>query len=150
MIDELHVPDVFSVSEAEIKLTHIICGTPVKNSMLNQMTDLGRGLAKLHLIEQSQYGFDSDNYIGLNHQINGLCDDWGEFFLSQRLQYQISLIASQSIRNEFQSVLDKGRDSLKQYLNESVFYPSLVHGDLWSGNVLILLFIMEIEKWTCP
>ena len=135
-IGELNVPKVFTVSESELELTHIVSEPPIKNSTRNQMAELGRGLAELHLIEQLKYGLDDDNYIGLNRQINGLCDDWGDFFVSKRLGYQISLIGSQLIKNEFESALDKAGDSLRQFLNASVPYPSLVHGDLWSGNVL--------------
>ncbi|MCV6625561.1 MAG: fructosamine kinase family protein, partial [Cellvibrionaceae bacterium] len=62
--------------------------------------------------------------------------DWGAFFNHQRLQYQLSLIADAKIRQQWQQILDQQAPLLREFLNNNCQHPSLLHGDLWNGNVL--------------
>ena len=94
------------------------------------------GLAKLHSIKQKEYGFYSDNYIGLNIQKNILSENWGEFFYNYRLLYQINLIKDLEIKEHFLTTFENLKNGLIDFLNDNTSYASLVHGDLWSGNVL--------------
>ena len=82
---------------------------------------LGRMLAKLHRVTGPRFGWHRDNYIGLAPQINSWRDSWAEFFLECRLrpQAQKAGIALPPIK-----LLDHHDPA-----------PSLLHGDLWNGNV---------------
>ncbi len=131
-INEICIPEVFSVDESQLKLEIIECS----RSTPELMARLGIGLAKLHKIYHVDYGLPYDNFIGLNRQKNTVSRDWGRFFVDHRLRFQVSLISNQTIRARFLSVLDAMEDNLVMYLNEHTEYASLVHGDLWSGNAL--------------
>ncbi|MDM3870964.1 fructosamine kinase family protein [Porticoccus sp. W117] len=128
----LRIPEVFNVSEQQLTLTQITSQRPGKH----QWQQLGEGLARLHSQQQSHYGLKTDNYIGLNPQPNGIYQDWGAFFIQQRLQYQLSLIRDRSIQKKWQQTLVQSSDKLRQFLNDNCPHPSLLHGDLWNGNVL--------------
>jgi len=130
--DDLHIPKVYSVNEKTLKLQAI----KTQSNTGDQMTVLGRGLADLHQIEQSYYGLDRDNYIGLSEQKNGQYDDWGEFFVTQRLAFQVSLIKPAALQQSLQNILQRNKARVVSFLNQHCSGPSLVHGDLWSGNVL--------------
>ena len=105
--------------------------------------ELGRGLALLHRadtsflheeIPGSLYGFPMDNYIGSSPQVNTWKESWREFFAVCRLEPQIRMAAPslpESVLRAFSSLLER----LDRYLPEPDF-PSLLHGDLWSGNVM--------------
>jgi fructosamine-3-kinase len=86
---------------------------------------MGRMLAQLHRQTGPRFGWHRDNYIGLSAQQNGWCDDWTEFWLTRRLQPQIALARE----NGF-AVAAPELDLLKGHQPQ----PSLLHGDLWSGN----------------
>ncbi len=131
-VSELRVPQVKSVSERELVIPRISPGPADEAAM----TRLGEGLARMHAVRQPQYGFDSDNMIGLLPQKNRLTDDWGDFFLKDRLGVQVGMIRNRQVKDEFETVLGKKGDTLAQFLNECCKHPSLLHGDLWSGNVL--------------
>jgi protein-ribulosamine 3-kinase len=87
--------------------------------------DLGRMLAKLHRQTGPRFGWSRDNYIGLSPQQNGWCDDWLEFWRTQRMQPQLELAR----KNGF-AVDPPDLNLLKTHRPQ----PSLLHGDLWSGN----------------
>ena len=87
---------------------------------------LGRMLAASHREPGPRFGWHRDNYIGATPQSNGWCDDWGEFWRERRLKPQLELAE----RNGF----DLGNPELKDILNGHRPQPSLLHGDLWSGN----------------
>jgi protein-ribulosamine 3-kinase len=87
--------------------------------------ELGRMLAKLHRQTGPRFGWARDNYIGLGLQANGWCDDWAEFWLARRLQPQFSLARNQGY--------DFAMPSMR-LLEDHKPQPSLLHGDLWSGN----------------
>ena len=101
-----------------------------------QFMQLGQALAQLHNIRFDQVGLERDNFIGLNPQPNGLSEDWGEFFVTQRLGFQVSLITNPSFAAACQQWLAAMAPALKEWLNQTCQHFSLLHGDLWSGNVL--------------
>ena len=86
---------------------------------------LGRMLAGLHRQTGPRFGWARDNYIGLAPQQNGWCDDWAEFWREKRMLPQLELARKNGFQLEAPScrVLESHRPQ-----------PSLLHGDLWSGN----------------
>jgi fructosamine-3-kinase len=102
----------------------------------DQWQRLGQGLAAIHAQAQPRFGFEEDNYIGLNPQPNTFNDSWGSFFLQQRLAFQIGLIADRQRRRDFSRRLQRNAVRIQEFLDSEPLVPSLVHGDLWNGNVL--------------
>ena len=93
--------------------------------------NFAESLAKLHQTTHQQYGLAYDNYIGNLPQKNDFNDSWIDFFVQNRLQFQINLagdIIPSDILHQF--------DRLYQKLPELLWIdrPALLHGDLWSGN----------------
>lgn len=131
-IREVFVPKIYKVTQRELHLQKIL----IKDFDTNNMKKLGKGLAKLHKIKFKNYGFEIDNFIGLANQKNILTKEWGEFFFEYRLLYQVSLIENEKLKSDFLSVLEKNKKKLISYLNKHTKHPSIVHGDLWYGNVL--------------
>jgi fructosamine-3-kinase len=97
---------------------------------------LGQGLAAIHAQACPRFGFEEDNYIGLNPQPNTFNDRWGSFFLQQRLAFQVGLITDQQRRRHFSQRLQQKAGRIQEFLDSEFVVPSLVHGDLWNGNVL--------------
>ena len=95
----LRVPEALSVTEQQLQLTRIHNQRPGSH----QWQQLGEGLALLHKQTQLSYGLNNDNYIGLNPQPNGVSNNWGQFFVQQRLLYQLSLITDSTLRNRWQT-----------------------------------------------
>lgn len=81
-----------------------------------------------------RYGFWEDNFIGANPQKNLPSASWIDFYRESRLMPQIKMA-----EHYFDSGMRKKAgyllEHLDRYLREPDF-PSLLHGDLWSGNVL--------------
>jgi fructosamine-3-kinase len=90
---------------------------------------LGRMLARLHGSTGERFGWARDNYIGATRQSNRRADDWKTFWLEQRMAPQLELARRNGHRVD--PLLDRACDLLDGHAPQ----PSLVHGDLWSGNV---------------
>ncbi|MGO1462962.1 MAG: fructosamine kinase family protein [Marinobacter sp.] len=131
-VSGIRVPEVYAVSETELAIAAIDSGPAVPATL--EM--LGEGLAHMHKAARSRYGWDRNNYIGLSPQPNRWSAGWGEFFVRDRLAYQVSRIREPSVLAVFHDILSKHGESLAEWLNEHCAHPSLLHGDLWSGNVL--------------
>jgi fructosamine-3-kinase len=94
---------------------------------------LGRALARLHETTAPRFGWHRDNTIGLTAQANDWCDAWPAFFRDRRLAPQFALAAS----NGHAQLAERGERLLAQVaalLEGHRVVPSLLHGDLWSGN----------------
>ncbi len=131
-VTDVGVPHVYRVNETELEITAIRSSGGSDRAR----EVLGEGLARMHALRQEAYGWGRDNYIGLAPQPNRWSDNWGEFFVQDRLGYQVSRIRDTGQRNRFQRVLDEHGGTLIDWLNAHCEHPSLLHGDLWNGNVL--------------
>jgi fructosamine-3-kinase len=96
--------------------------------------ELGRALARLHAHHGSGFGWRRDNFIGLTPQRNGRHASWAEFWQAERLVPQLELAARNGHRGTLQSLGRQVVDAVPQLLAGHAPAPSLLHGDLWSGN----------------
>jgi len=95
---------------------------------------LGEQLAALHRHTASRFGFAQDNFIGTTAQPNAWTDDWITFLRELRLGYQLRLAAKNGYGSRLLKHGEKLLDALPALLAGHDPQPSLLHGDLWSGN----------------
>jgi fructosamine-3-kinase len=120
------VPQVYSVeilgNQALLKLERLGLGARA------DWPALARMLAQLHRHTGPRFGWETDNWIGLAPQKNVWSDDWVWFYRDYRLVPQL----------EKAGLLKKASpllDGLNRFFENHEPAPSLLHGDLWSGNV---------------
>jgi protein-ribulosamine 3-kinase len=95
---------------------------------------LGEQLAELHRCKAKAYGFVQDNFIGTTPQPNTWDSNWIDFWRKQRLGFQLQLAATKGGDTEMLSLGEKLMDALPAFFDGYTPQPSLLHGDLWSGN----------------
>ncbi|WP_421799506.1 fructosamine kinase family protein [Haliscomenobacter sp.] len=95
----------------------------------------GASLAALHRNTSPQFGLDHSNFIGSLPQSNQWRDTWALFYAEERLLPQMQLARTAKLLD---SNDEKRLHSLCQQLHSicPTEAPSLIHGDLWSGNFL--------------
>ncbi len=125
------VPRVYHAEERFILLENL-CPAPKKEGYWIRF---GKELACLHQHTNDRFGFPHNNYIGSTPQINAWEDDGFVFFAQHRLLYQARLgrETGKLSRADVQAV-----ERLAHRLESLVpgQHPSLIHGDLWSGNAI--------------
>ena len=104
----------------------------------NHQETIGLSLGNLHQQSTDFFGFEFDNTIGEMPQYNGFGENitsWRYFYWQYRLLFQIeSAKKKQRISESDYKLLLSVEGKLDRLLNDSIT-PSLLHGDLWSGNV---------------
>lgn len=94
---------------------------------------LGQQLANMHKTStHGQFGWPHDNYIGTTLQPNAWSSNWRTFFAEQRIGWQLQLLSEKSI---FLGDIDHIATVCHDALSHHQVQPTLVHGDLWRGNV---------------
>jgi fructosamine-3-kinase len=98
----------------------------------------GAGLAGLHSAAcGSSWGLDADGWIGSLPMENGPLDDWADFWRSRRLDPQLRLARAKGFEPGRTTDWRDLEAMLPERLTPAATDgPSLLHGDLWSGNVL--------------
>jgi len=106
----------------------------------------GQCLAKMHAAEPldaeakaGKFGFAVDNTIGDTAQPNAWTSGsgtaaWVEFFKEKRIGHQVRLASDARMKKEWEKVLE-ATDGLATLFEGIDVKPSVLHGDLWSGNV---------------
>ena len=133
----IRIPTVILFENSFILMEYIETGAKTKNFF----KDFGRKFAELHKFKGRSFGFYEDNFIGSNTQRNipgnDEKDDWINFFYTKRLLAQYTLAE----KNDYATPeLTDGILALEKIIykilagNEE--HPSLLHGDLWSGNYM--------------
>ena len=99
--------------------------------------EFGRQLAKMHRAtsDNGQHGFAISNTIGATHQPNDWTESWSEFFVEKRLKHMLRLCRRDGATFPHEAeCIEKCRRILSEHEQKHSVAPSLVHGDLWSGN----------------
>ncbi len=107
-------------------------------------TTFGRRFAGLHLANREagsridRFGFDHDNHLGATPQPNTWTGDWTDFFRRYRLGHQLALARSSGVSDRTMDRLgDRLLGRLEELIGQPEEPPSLLHGDLWSGNYMV-------------
>jgi fructosamine-3-kinase len=95
----------------------------------------GAQLAQLHHVTASSFGLEENNYMGAVPQSNTQQNNWIHFFTEERLkplveQCSVKGLIEEKTRHRFEKLYP---------LLDDLFEPSppsLLHGDLWSGNFM--------------
>lgn len=128
----LEIPKVFDTGEFEdlsfLLLEFKESGKPKKDFW----ETFGRQLAALHKCTSAHFGSHPDNYIGSLPQKNNNYETATEFFINSRLKPQLEMARE---RNFSLGITQQFFLNIKEQLPEEP--PSLIHGDLWSGNYLV-------------
>ncbi|CAH0525889.1 fructosamine kinase family protein [Vibrio hippocampi] len=132
--DTVHVPEVVllgQTKECSFVILNYIPVKPLDTPSAN--SQFGLELAKLHKWgEQVDFGFDFDNYIGATLQPNQWRKKWSRFFSEQRIGWQLQLLKEKQITlTHIESFVELVNEQLCGHNPK----PSLLHGDLWNGNV---------------
>ena len=100
--------------------------------------NFGHSLAAMHRADTGRlirgFGFSEDNFIGAGKQENTQENSWVVFFREHRLVPQLRK-AGYWFDSTDRKQISRLLDNLTDYLPEPD-YPSLLHGDLWSGNYI--------------
>lgn len=97
--------------------------------------NMGQQLAALHANHGRRFGWNGDNWIGGTRQHNRPLDNWADFFRECRLRPQIEVAHHNGYRLTSTEALLAASDWLLKNHHPD---PSLLHGDLWSGNAAFL------------
>lgn len=129
----VRVPDVIAVQPALLILEWIEHSTPTPD----YQTRLGEQLATTHLSRtHDHYGFDQDHVIGATPQKNqpwvpAESGAWAGFWWTHRLEPMFRRLNSPDLIKKGLALSDK----LPFLLGDPDEPASLLHGDLWSGNI---------------
>ena len=135
----VRVPEVEAQGPEFLLLEWIEVG---KKRTDSSMEELGRQLAELHSFSGDKFGFVEDNFIGDSPQSNLTSsagkENWAVFFVENRLKFQVELAEQKGYATlELRNLMDVLIEKIPDLLSGTEEKPSLLHGDLWSGNYLI-------------
>lgn len=135
--NDIIIPEVMAVKQVDNTPGFLVLEYLVE-SRFSDVNDekLGRGLAKIHQYSNSQFGFYNNNYCGATLQNNSWSNNWAGFFRNNRLQFLLSLIDNERpVPNSERKLFDKLLTRIENIVPANPV-PSLIHGDLWSGNFM--------------
>jgi len=131
----LRVPSPIAFGEDEEGVWLVMEFVDMQSCPPGSQHTLGRQLAELHTVEQPFFGWHVDNTIGSTPQPNPRSSDWIDFWCEQRLGWLLSLVQRQG--HAFHHG-DRVMDGLASLFEGYSPRPSLLHGDLWYGNMAAL------------
>ncbi|WP_334332572.1 fructosamine kinase family protein [Companilactobacillus sp. HBUAS59544] len=115
------------------------CGYLIQNFIefgQGSQFELGQMVAKLHQKHAPKFGLDNDVLNAKNPKINTWQTNWGKFFIEQRLEVLLDKVKAKGYWNNYrQDLFDKFEKRVSDFYQENPVKPSLLHGDLWNGNV---------------
>ena len=126
-------PQVYLSNDDYLVMTYIQNDGKKPNETKEDLLD---SIVSIHQINSENYGFEFDTQIGGLKQKNNFKNDWIEFYREYRLGYIYELISSS---NPMDSFINFKINSLIKNLHNFIPknpVPSLLHGDLWEGNIL--------------
>jgi len=130
---DLPVPEVICAEDSLIIMTYLEAGDPLIDAA---QADAANHIAALHSISAERFGFEEDTVIGGAPQPNPWVTDWLTFFRDHRL---LAMAAEAGRAGRLPAHVQGRVETLCAKLGDFIpagGTPSLLHGDLWGGNVL--------------
>lgn len=121
---------MFAVSEHRLEMEWV-GGSP-------DWERLGVALAGVHRHRAEKFGYHLDNVIGPLRQANPWTADWGEFFVEHRVRPYLDDLPDVLGRR-----IDRLCESRIPKLLDHDPVPSLIHGDLWAGNIVDGAYLID-------
>jgi len=134
----IRIPKVLGFNEDYIMLEYISTG----NKRKIFFEEFGRRFAEMHKFTSNEFGFFEDNYIGSNSQKN-IPDEkektnWTAFYFNKRILSQLQLAEKLgNSTSELRKGISKLENKIQEIIGNTQEKPSLLHGDLWSGNYMV-------------
>lgn len=138
MLDDLRsagapVPKVLHASAELLLMEHVIGRAGARGAAEESLADV---VAALHAVSADRFGYGYDTRIGALVQPNPWSTAWIPFFAEHRLVHRARAARD---AGRVPAQLCRDVESLARRLDrwlEEPAQPALLHGDLWSGNVL--------------
>lgn len=129
----LPVPEVLHADDQLLLMTWIATDGGITTGA---QTHAGELLAALHDVTTDEFGFDHDTVIGGLAQPNPWTPSWLAFFRDHRLLYMgRQALDAGRLQGRTMARIETLADRLDRWIEEPA-QPSLIHGDMWTGNVL--------------
>ena len=130
---QLPVPDVLHADDGLLLMTCLETGGGLNAPVQIHAAEL---VADLHNVTAEKFGFERDTVIGGLHQPNPWTDSWLDFFRDQRLLAMSNQgLKAGRLPARTMSRIESLAARLERWLDDDS-EPSLIHGDMWTGNVL--------------
>ncbi|MDA9774295.1 fructosamine kinase family protein [Saprospiraceae bacterium] len=131
-----HIPEIVSTFAEGETSGLILQWIERKIANPENLENFGRKLAELHLNQADTFGWERDNFISILPQRNTKHFSWQNFYLSERI---IPMLEQGINKGIFPAQVASKITRLEQRLIDEIptEKPSLLHGDLWSGNYII-------------
>ncbi len=133
-----HEPNQWSCHPPQYLVLEFVQRRPPQNECFFA-EQFGLLLARMHREQRETWGFGnwSPNFIGRLRQVNEWRDTWIEFYRDCRIPPQMDIARKLGrLPIEREQLLVGVCDRLPDILKGLDSRPSLLHGDLWSGNYL--------------
>lgn len=130
---DLPVPDVLYCVDDLLLMSHIETTGGITPTAEQDAAD---HLATLHNVTGDAFGLERNTLIGGVHQPNPITKDWVPFFAEHRLLYMAREAHNTGrLPAALVSRIENLCARLDRWMAEPDA-PSLIHGDMWTGNVL--------------
>ncbi|KAI1239667.1 hypothetical protein IHE44_0011091 [Lamprotornis superbus] len=107
----------------------------LREKMKREESTVGKGQGQMEVQFVDQFGFHTVTCCGYLPQVNNWQSDWVSFFARQRIQPQMDLIERNSGDGEARELWAQLQLKIPSLFCGVEIVPSLLHGDLWGGNV---------------
>ncbi len=126
-------PKVYYLNQKMVVMEYIEHNN-IRNKNSNR--EFAQILSSIHKIKNKKCGFDFDTPIGGMRQPSQFSNSWIDFYSNSRLLVVYEKINSLNpMPKEINIKIEKLIKNIKNFIPNSI-NPSLIHGDLWSGNIL--------------
>lgn len=98
--------------------------------------ELGQLVAQMHQKHAPKFGLDHDVLNAKNPKVNTWQTNWADFFIDQRLEVLVQKVKKKVYWNNYRdNLLKQFEEMIRDYYLKHPVQPSLLHGDLWNGNI---------------
>lgn len=125
------VPEVLHVTEQMLVMEYV-AGPDADGGVL------GETLAEVHRTVAPTFGWSRDNLIGALPQDNTPHGHWPTFYVERRIRPLLP-----HLPDDLRGRLDRACDGPMPDLLDHDAVPALVHGDLWSGNIVAGQWVID-------